>query len=184
MGRDEPWFEPLNLRERGLQRLGRAVVGRRYRHNAEPGALPQVLVRDLRRAGLIATLLLAAFFSFGHVWTFVREVFGEPIFLLLLYLPWLAVGLLLLFFWAYEAFALWSSPWWTAWIALGYFLAALLIDAVFRGAAFCKFLCPIGQFHFIHSRLSEMMRRISSSASLLFAIAATSPSVMRGFMST
>ena len=34
---------------------------------------------------------------------------------------WLAVGLLVLFLWAYEAFSLWDSPWWTAWIAMGYF---------------------------------------------------------------
>src|SRR5262249_43561469 len=31
---------------------------------------------------------------------------------------WLALGLLLLFFWAYEAFALWNSPWWTAWVTV------------------------------------------------------------------
>ncbi len=77
---------------------------------------------------------------------------------------WLAVGLLLLFFWAYEAFALWSSPWWTAWIALGYFLAAFLIDAIFQGAAFCKYLCPIGQFHFIHSRLSPLEIKVNDPA--------------------
>lgn len=69
---------------------------------------------------------------------------------------WLAVILLLLFFCAYEAFALWASPWWTAWIALGYFLAAFLVDAFFRGAAFCKYLCPVGQFHFVQSRLSPL----------------------------
>src|SRR5262249_19862390 len=32
---------------------------------------------------------------------------------------WLAVGLLGFFLWAYEAFSLWDSPWWTAWIAIG-----------------------------------------------------------------
>jgi hypothetical protein len=69
---------------------------------------------------------------------------------------WLAVGLLVLFFWAYETFSLWASPWWTAWIALGYFLAAFVIDSVFRGAAFCKYLCPIGQFHFVQSLVSPL----------------------------
>ncbi|WP_419192868.1 cytochrome c oxidase assembly protein [Kolteria novifilia] len=67
---------------------------------------------------------------------------------------WLAAGLLLLFFWAYETFALWSAPWATAWITLGYFTAAILIDGIFRGASFCKYVCPIGQFHFIQSLLS------------------------------
>jgi cytochrome c oxidase assembly factor CtaG/polyferredoxin len=69
---------------------------------------------------------------------------------------WLAVGLLVLFFWAYEAFSLWASPWWTAWIAVGYFLAAFVIDSTFRGAAFCKYLCPIGQFHFVQSLVSPL----------------------------
>ena len=38
---------------------------------------------------------------------------------------WLAVVLLVLFLWAYEAFSLWDSPWWTAWLALGYFVGGL-----------------------------------------------------------
>jgi ferredoxin len=63
---------------------------------------------------------------------------------------WLALGLLFVFFWAYEAFDLWASPWLTAWLALAYFLSAALIDALFRGAAFCKYICPIGQFHFVN----------------------------------
>jgi hypothetical protein len=68
----------------------------------------------------------------------------------------LAVGLLVLFLWAYEAFALWDSPWWTAWITLGYFAAALVIDGWFRGATFCKYVCPIGQFHFVQSLISPV----------------------------
>jgi ferredoxin len=61
-----------------------------------------------------------------------------------------------LFLWAYEAFALWDSPWWTAWIAVGYFLAAFVIDGLFRGAAFCKYVCPIGQFNFVQSLVSPL----------------------------
>ena len=61
-----------------------------------------------------------------------------------------------LFLWAYEAFALWDSPWWTAWIALGYFAAAFVIDGFFRGAAFCKYVCPIGQFNFVQSLVSPL----------------------------
>src|SRR3984957_13676015 len=41
---------------------------------------------------------------------------------------WLAAALLALYFWAYEAFSLWNSPWLTAWIILSYFTAAILID--------------------------------------------------------
>jgi cytochrome c oxidase assembly factor CtaG len=61
---------------------------------------------------------------------------------------WPAVGLLALFLWAYEAFSLWDRPRWTAWIIIAYFAAAFLIDALFRGASFCKYVCPIGQFNF------------------------------------
>jgi cytochrome c oxidase assembly factor CtaG/polyferredoxin len=67
---------------------------------------------------------------------------------------WLSLVLLAVFLWAYEAFALWDSPWWTAWIILAYFTAALVIDGFFRGASFCKYVCPIGQFNFVHSLLS------------------------------
>lgn len=73
---------------------------------------------------------------------------------------WLAVALLTLFLWAYEAFSLWDSPWWTAWITLGYFAAALVIDGFFRGAAFCKYVCPIGQFNFVQSLISPMEVRV------------------------
>jgi cytochrome c oxidase assembly factor CtaG/polyferredoxin len=69
---------------------------------------------------------------------------------------WLAALLLALFFWAYEAFSLWNSPWLTAWIILSYFLAASLIDGLFQGGTFCKFVCPIGQFHFVQSLLSPL----------------------------
>src|SRR6202035_5691359 len=46
---------------------------------------------------------------------------------------WLAAATLVLFLWAYEAFALWDSPWLTAWTAVGYFVGALVIDSFFRG---------------------------------------------------
>jgi cytochrome c oxidase assembly factor CtaG/polyferredoxin len=69
---------------------------------------------------------------------------------------WLAVILLVLFLWAYEAFSLWDSPWWTAWLALTYFAAAFVIDGFFRGAAFCKYVCPIGQFNFVQSLVSPL----------------------------
>jgi hypothetical protein len=67
---------------------------------------------------------------------------------------WLAVLLLLLFFWAYEAFSLWASPWLTAWVAAVYFAGAFFVDGFFKGAAFCRHVCPIGQFHFVHAAVS------------------------------
>jgi NAD-dependent dihydropyrimidine dehydrogenase PreA subunit len=67
---------------------------------------------------------------------------------------WLALALLVLFLWGYEAFDLWASPWLTAWLVLSYFFAAFVIDGFFRGAAFCKNVCPIGSFNFVNSLVS------------------------------
>jgi cytochrome c oxidase assembly factor CtaG len=69
---------------------------------------------------------------------------------------WPAVLLLALFLWAYEGFALWDSPWWTAWLALGYFAGAFAIDVIFRGGTFCKYVCPIGQFNFVQALVSPL----------------------------
>ncbi|HTA30519.1 MAG TPA: cytochrome c oxidase assembly protein, partial [Candidatus Cybelea sp.] len=69
---------------------------------------------------------------------------------------WFAVALLVFFFWAYEVFGLWDKPIWTAWLIINYFLAAFAIDALFRGASFCKYVCPIGQFQFITSLVSPL----------------------------
>ncbi len=73
---------------------------------------------------------------------------------------WLAVALLLVFFWAYEAFSLWASPWLTAWVAGAYFLGAFVVDGFFKGAAFCRWVCPIGQFHFVHGMASPFEVRV------------------------
>lgn len=67
---------------------------------------------------------------------------------------WFAVALVVLYLGCYEVFSLWSSPWWTAWVIVGYFAAAFVVDAVFRGSSFCKYVCPIGQFHFVQSLVS------------------------------
>jgi polyferredoxin len=77
---------------------------------------------------------------------------------------WLAVGLLAAFFWAYEALDLWASPWWTAWIAVAYLLLALAVDLFFRGAAFCKYVCPVGQFQFVQSLVSPLEVRVRDPA--------------------
>jgi cytochrome c oxidase assembly factor CtaG len=69
---------------------------------------------------------------------------------------WLAVLLLVVFFWAYETLTFWDRPWWTACLVLGYFAAAFAIDGLFRGASFCKYLCPIGQFNFVQSLASPL----------------------------
>lgn len=69
---------------------------------------------------------------------------------------WLAVGLLVAVLFAYELFDLWGTPWWTAWLIIGYFAAALAVDALFKQASFCKYVCPIGQFNFAASTFSPL----------------------------
>jgi cytochrome c oxidase assembly factor CtaG len=69
---------------------------------------------------------------------------------------WLAIALLVLFFWGYEVFNLWDRPIWTAWLIINYFLVAFAIDGLFKGASFCKYVCPIGQFQFVASLVSPL----------------------------
>jgi cytochrome c oxidase assembly factor CtaG/polyferredoxin len=77
---------------------------------------------------------------------------------------WLPIGLIVVYLWAYEAFSLWNSPWMTAWIITGYFAMAVLVDGIFRGASFCKYVCPIGQFQFIGSLVSAGEIRVRDLA--------------------
>ncbi len=67
---------------------------------------------------------------------------------------WAGIGLLALVLFSYELFDLWGLPAATAWVLLGYFGLAILVDLLFRGASFCKYVCPIGQFNFIASTMS------------------------------
>jgi cytochrome c oxidase assembly factor CtaG len=114
---------------RGLVILGLLVAGNFF-CTACPFMLPRTLARRLLPAG----------------WKWPRRLRGK----------WLAVILLVVFLWAYEAFSLWDRPRWTACLALGYFAAAFLVDGLFQGAAFCKYLCPIGQFNFVQSLASPL----------------------------
>jgi cytochrome c oxidase assembly factor CtaG/polyferredoxin len=77
---------------------------------------------------------------------------------------WTAVTLFLLFLVGYEAFDLWDSPWWTAWILVGYFAAAFVVDGLYGGASFCRGVCPIGQFQFVGSTISPLEVRMRDPA--------------------
>lgn len=120
------------------------------------GVLPWIHWRAL---AVLALLLVGNLFCMACPFTLVRD-FGRKILPAKLRWPrqlrnkWIPVGLFLVYLWAYEAFAVWDSPWVTAWIIVGYFAAALLVDGLFRGASFCKYVCPIGQFHFVSSLVS------------------------------
>lgn len=76
---------------------------------------------------------------------------------------WLAAILLIVFFVVYELYDLWASPWLTAWIIIGYFLSAFVVDTFFRGAAFCKYVCPLGQFNFLGSLVSPGQIKIRNA---------------------
>ena len=73
---------------------------------------------------------------------------------------WLAIALFASVLVAYEMFDLWALPGGTAWMVLAYFAGALVIDVLFKGATFCKHLCPIGQFNFVASTISPLELQI------------------------
>jgi ferredoxin len=113
--------------------------------------------------GLLVLVLLCAgnFFCLACPFMLVRQMarrFFKPRFNWprVLRNKWLSVGLFVLILFAYELFDLWSSPWWTAWLIITYFLTVLVIDGLFKHASFCKFVCPIGQFNFVASMLSPL----------------------------
>ncbi len=74
---------------------------------------------------------------------------------------WLVLGLTALFLFSYEFFDLWASPFITAWLILGYFIAALLADSIFPVGTFCQYICPLGNFNFAlsSSSPSQIMAR-------------------------
>ncbi len=131
-------------------------------HPMAPMNLAGVLPWTYGRALIVVALLAAGnLFCMACPFTLPREL-GRRLGLATRYWPhalrtkWLAVGLLILFFWAYEAFGVWDSPKLTAWILVGYFAAAFAVDTFFRGASFCKYVCPIGQFNFVSSLVSPL----------------------------
>ncbi len=118
--------------------------------------------------GILVLVLLCAgnFFCLACPFMLVRQVarrFFRPRFTWprALRNKWLSVALFVLILFTYELFDLWSSPWWTAWLIIGYFLTALLVDGLFKHASFCKFVCPIGQFNFVASTLSPFEVKVT-----------------------
>jgi hypothetical protein len=70
------------------------------------------------------------------------------------------VGLLAGFFVSQEAFGWWDAPRATAFLVMAYFVAAFVVDAFVGGASFCKYVCPIGQFHFTASLVSPLQVKV------------------------
>jgi cytochrome c oxidase assembly factor CtaG/ferredoxin len=120
------------------------------------GTLPWTHWRGL---SVLALLVFGNFFCFACPFTFARDLGrrilpGNRQWPRWLRTKWVSVGLLAIYLWSYEAFSLWNSPWLTAWVIIGYFVAAIVVDGFFRGASFCKYVCPIGQFNFVQSLVS------------------------------
>lgn len=114
---------------------------------------------------IFSLLLLGNFFCYSCPFMLVRDFarrFIRPRFdwPRVLRGKWLSIGLFGLALFGYELFALWSSPWWTAWLIVAYFAAAVVTDVLFKNASFCKFVCPVGQFNFVASLVSPLEVRI------------------------
>ena len=77
---------------------------------------------------------------------------------------WLALALFVLVLFSYERFDLWERPAATAWIVVGYFAAALMVDLLFKGASFCRYVCPIGQFNFAAATMAPAELRVRNAA--------------------
>jgi polyferredoxin len=130
------------------------------------GVLPWNIVRAL---GVLALLFMGNLFCMACPFTLPRELgrrFGWARFRWPQWLrvKWIGVGLMVLFFFGYERFALWNGPALTAWLLIGYVGAAFLVDTFFRGASFCKYVCPIGQFNFVGSLISPTTLQIRSAS--------------------
>src|SRR2546423_10402455 len=66
------------------------------------------------------------------------------------------MALVLIFIRAYEAFRLVEGPSFTVMVVIGYFASAIIVDGLFKGASFCKYVCPIGQYQFVQSLISPV----------------------------
>lgn len=161
------WRHGRRVLQLGMLALAVAVMLDGFRGpQMAPMNLAGVLPWTYWRALVVVTLLVAGnFFCMACPFMLPRELAKR-------FLParrawprwlrtkWLAAALLVCWLWAYEALAPWDSPWWTASIGLGYFAAAFAVDGLFRGASFCKYVCPIGQFNFIQSMVSPLTVRV------------------------
>jgi cytochrome c oxidase assembly factor CtaG/polyferredoxin len=130
------------------------------------GVLPWNVLRAL---GVLALLFVGNLFCMACPFTLPREL-GRRFGWARLRWPqwlrvkWIGIGLMLAFFCGYERFALWNNPARTAWLLVAYVGAAFLVDTFFRGASFCKYVCPIGQFNFVGSLISPTTLQVRSAS--------------------
>lgn len=67
---------------------------------------------------------------------------------------WIAFGLVMAWLVFYEMFDPWDVPAMTAWILVGFVVAATVVDLCFEGASFCRYVCPLGQYQMAMSTMS------------------------------
>lgn len=120
--------------------------------------------------GLLAIALLAAgnLFCAGCPFVLVRDAGRRVrppwlVFPRWLRTKWIGIALFVGVLFCYELFDLWALPRATAYLVLLYFTSALVVDTIFTGATFCKYLCPIGQFNFVASTMSPLELRVKEA---------------------
>lgn len=118
---------------------------------------------------VVALLLMGNAFCFGCPLLLPRELFRKfrsprRTWPKALRRKWIGLALFAGVLFIYEWLDLWANPRATALAILAYFAAALAVDAIFRGATFCKWICPIGQFNFLASTCSPFEVRAKDAA--------------------
>lgn len=146
--------------------IAHGLIGRPVAAMNLAGVLPWNFVRA---AGVLALIFFGNLFCMACPFTLPREAARRLGWARLqwprwLRVKWIGVGLMLAFFFSYERFSLWASPAGTAWLLTAYVGAALLVDSLFKGASFCKYICPIGQFNFAGALLSPTTLQVRSRA--------------------
>jgi polyferredoxin len=128
--------------------------------HVEPTTFPTIAIWTHYRGLLVVALLAVGnLFCTGCPFVLARDA-GRRIHAPKLTLPpwlrtkWTGIALFVAVLFCYELFDLWSLPRATAYLVLAYFASALVVDLTFKGASFCKYFCPIGQFNFVASTMS------------------------------
>ncbi len=73
---------------------------------------------------------------------------------------WVAITILVIYFFLYEWLDLWASPALTAWIVIGYFLLSFVLELLFESSPFCKYVCPLGSFNFASATISPTQIKV------------------------
>jgi polyferredoxin len=118
---------------------------------------------------VVALLAMGNLFCMGCPFVLARDA-GRRVRMPTVTLPrwlrtkWIGIVLFGVVLFCYERFGLWALPRATAWLVLAYFASAVVVDLIFTGASFCKYVCPVGQFNFVASTMSPFELRVREIA--------------------